>query len=639
MMRRRDFLTTTAAGAAISLGYGKTTAASDPAGPRGLPKTDSDVFSEPELRPAGLSYEATVPDTLDLAERGRLAARGLTNFLDPDRLYEPYQIAFFNSDPPYMSHYGAVAMNWGKITEGILMARHMSGSTENLAEEETMFKGIRRLIRPNGEFAIDFSKAIWAGALKSKNYNVSDTTRVYLSFMVQNQLRPSPVLTELITRMADSVCEKATLKDDYAYVSDVEPAKSNDEIGVLGSWEMMWLHGTSLRGLSRTYALTGDKKYLDMGARFKNLLLRPEYWQPEAAPKAVTGSEHGQFAGHHHSYTAALMGLIWYAGITNDVRVMQVVRESYEYLRTFGIARIGMFGEMCTTGDMAFLAIKLSDLGVSDYWEDVDQYVRNQLVELQMTDAEKLHRAVASMPKSSEMMYPEYAKLGATTDHVIERNVGAYLSDASNPTLVRPRTLRWTICCSGNCPPSLYAAWEAIVRYDAGIARINLLMNRASPWLDMDSHLPYEGKVVIRNKSAEKLFVRIPRWVNQDKVRLEVNGKSGSRAWLGRYLFVEHLRAGDHVRIDFPMTETKETYTSKWKAEDMWPESTNPGSDWKPHDPPDRFTFHFKGNTVVEVTPRAEGPGYPLYVRPQYQAATAPDAQVMRYVSPVVVKV
>jgi hypothetical protein len=35
-------------------------------------------------------------------------------------------------------------------------------------------------------------------------------------------------------------------------------------------------------------------------------------------------------------------------------------------------------------GDMVNLAIKLSDAEVGGYWEDVDQYVRNDLAEVQL---------------------------------------------------------------------------------------------------------------------------------------------------------------------------------------------------------------------------------------------------------------
>ena len=74
------------------------------------------------------------------------------------------------------------------------------------------------------------------------------------------------------------------------------------------------------------------------------------------------------------------------------------MRDGYEYLRNWGIARIGLFGEMCAVSDMTYLAIKLSDYGVGDYWEDVDCYVRNVLADRQITSADKLRKAVGTEP-------------------------------------------------------------------------------------------------------------------------------------------------------------------------------------------------------------------------------------------------
>ncbi len=74
------------------------------------------------------------------------------------------------------------------------------------------------------------------------------------------------------------------------------------------------------------------------------------------------------------------------------------MRQGYEYLRNWGIARVGLFGEMCAVSDMTYLAIKLSDYGVGDYWEDVDCYVRNILADRQITSADKLRKAVQTEP-------------------------------------------------------------------------------------------------------------------------------------------------------------------------------------------------------------------------------------------------
>ena len=67
-------------------------------------------------------------------------------------------------------------------------------------------------------------------------------------------------------------------------------------------------------------------------------------------------------------------------------------------------------------------------------------------------------------------------------------------------------------CCRGNGAQEPYRAWDGIVSCTDGAAQVNLLLNRASPWLDVDSHLPYEGRVVIQDKRARTVAVRLPGW-------------------------------------------------------------------------------------------------------------------------------
>jgi hypothetical protein len=85
------------------------------------------------------------------------------------------------------------------------------------------------------------------------------------------------------------------------------------------------------------------------------------------------------------------------------------------------------------------------------------------------------------------------------------------------------------------------------------------------------------------------------------------------------------------------MAETTEAYTLKWYQAEFWKESTNPGNTWQPAKEPTRYTCRFRGNTLVEITPRDAGPGYPLYLRESLKAKTAPMRQVTRYISPSIV--
>ena len=108
-------------------------------------------------------------------------------------------------------------------------------------------------------------------------------------------------------------------------------------------------------------------------------------------------------------------------------------------------------------------------------------------------------------------------------------------------------------CCTGNGTQGLYYAWEGIVRCSDGKnAQVNLLLNRASPWLDVDSYLPFEGKAVIKNKTAQRVSIRISSWIDRRELRLEVNDQTIRPFWVGNYVVVDELKPGDRITHSVP---------------------------------------------------------------------------------------
>jgi DUF1680 family protein len=298
--------------------------------------------------------------------------------------------------------------------------------------------------------------------------------------------------------------------------------------------------------------------------------------------------------------------------LNDDADLMEFVRDGYDYARCFGIPRIGFFPEItnsktgcesCCIADMVALAIKLSDAGVGDYWDDVDRYVRNHLVEQQFIDADLLRKCSQAGPAHKANPPQE------TDDRVIERNVGCFagrgmVDHDPNPAIMH--------CCTGNGTQALYYAWESIVRCKDGAAQVNLLLNRASPWMDIDSYLPYEGKVVLKNKKCRIASVRIPRWVDRPRLTVQRSGQMAPPQWSGPYLLCTDLAADEIVTISFPVQSRVE------KAMLYGTE----------------YTFQFRGNTVVEVQPRSRPTGcYPMYVRDHMKADKAPMKTKKRFVS------
>ena len=174
------------------------------------------------------------------------------------------------------------------------------------------------------------------------------------------------------------------------------------------------------------------------------------------------------------------------------------------------------------------------------------------------------------------------------------------------------RSWRTMQCCTANAARGLYNAWEAITRCVGEEGQVNLLLNRAAPWLDVESHLPYEGRVVIRNKTCSRIAVRIPAWVNRRQLWVLVNGADRPLSMVANYVIVDEVKPGDVIELRFPVAEERVQLTAHARTDD---ETVH--------------TIDMRGNTVMDISPRDEGPTvFPLYQRDHMKGNNAPTKSV-----------
>ena len=601
-------------------------------------------------------YQVEMPDTLDLVERAELALNGLGGTLDPERDYEMYFFVRFRANPPYMLHMGYDPENEPKYLESFPMMRTMSGTDTYLeAEQGLMAAALRRLSVEDGlYYSVAAPNRPWH-SLGHPGYDdvaedfapVYGNGRMLRAMLVWYERDGDVEWEDRIRAMVRGLDRIAVHRDDYAYYPDggfasafsyprsgwrhtKEPMDEHEG----GEGSVVAYHGHQILGLARWAALSGDEQALDLARELTNFAMLPRFWKVNPEPRGIAGDEKGRFDSHFHARAVALRGILEYAVVANDLRMKEFVRDSYEYGRSLGMAAIGwypspdgQFCEGCTLGDMAALGIRLSDAGMGDYWDDIDRLARNQLVEGQLVDAELLEEVAKSGPQrpagsqwivgNSGEYRPMVIYTGQdVSENVINRALGNY-AGLSTPTTL-PDT--WVMqCCTGNGTQGLYYAWEGTVRYRDGQAQVNLLLNRASQWLDIDSYLPYEGKVVVHNKTAERIAVRIPAWVNRTEIRARVNDADRCFWWVGNYMQLDGLVPGDCLVVEFPMMERTERYTACsriFRAEK-------------------EYTCVFRGNTLVDISPRdTRSGGYPLYLRDHMRATKAPIKTVARYVAP-----
>jgi hypothetical protein len=455
--------------------------------------------------------------------------------------------------------------------------------------------------------------------------------RIVRAMMTWYQYTGYPAWKDRIDRMVDGLTRIVAYQDDYAYFPTggyyeeeylrscyvgrgwKDMAEPRDEKhGEEGS---LFNHQGHIPGVLATwYRLTGNEQALSLSGKLVRFLTQPKFWadwEDQEYP-GVVGAEHAHWHGHYHGHINTLRAILEYALVIDNARLKSFVRDGYEWARQKILARIGYFDyQGCATARIIGLAIKLSDAGIGDYWEDVDQYIRNHGVEMQVLPDELGYLRSLSKGKPAPPQEP-----GINAEDVLQRAVGGFGLFLDK---------RWLgLCCGTHGNMGLFYAWDATVRSADATARVNLLLNRASPWLDIHSHLPYAGKVVIKNKTAQEAFVRVPLWVDRGAVRCTMDRKEVPLIWFGNYLRFSGLKPGHLVQIEFPLVET----TEEWDAHAL----EFPGSRVGERR---RHTCRFKGNTLIEMTPPLSDS--PLYASrlERFSQEHAPMRSVTRYVAPI----
>ncbi|MCE9616432.1 MAG: hypothetical protein K8T26_19335 [Lentisphaerae bacterium] len=615
----------------------------------------------------GQRYAATVPDTLDLAGRAALAIHGFGGTLDPALDYLPFGQVSYARRQPFMDHWASADIGCGaKLCESFPMMRAMSGSTQYLDEEAGMQAAFLARVQDGLFWDFRDPRRPWRNVYgdSDKRYGPGDdedfcipshAARMLRAVMVRWQISRDPALETVAGELIRGMRRIAIVRGDYAYYPekggwgepttyprsgwrDTAEAKNETE-GVEGS--MTGYHAHPLYAASVWYRLTGDPVARDLATRMARYCLQPKFWggRPDpdrkradaqglgahiAAslpdPPYTAGAELGHWYSHFHARATVLRGLLEYGRATGDERALEFVLRSYTYTLTQGIPRIGWINcypaalnqcEGCALGDFTALGIRLSDAGLGDFWDDVDSMVRNQLVEQQVTRADLLERAAAAS-SGAEVEAPAHPGI-RRTDQVIARSLGIYFGMSFPNRVARPWSM---VCCTGNGTQGLYYAWEGAVREQGDTADINLLVNRAARLCDVDSFLPYAGKVVIRNKGARRISVRRPGGVSRRDVRVEINGTPVEADWIGNRLICCRLAPGDAITLAFPVAERTDRYT------------VNAHSDQE-----QVYACTFRGTTLVDLSPKDTDPrNYPLYERAHLRQDEAPLKTVERFV-------
>lgn len=577
---RRHFLQTTATGIATGVFTGIAWSKDEALIPKWptlwhQPPDDSPALFDPARCAArGTRRKATVPNTLDLAELARQSVNVLVGNV------EPHAQAFdFGVNPPRVTAGGAVLQ---KHLRFLPMLRAVCGSEQGLDIEARLMKSQLDALRNQAAIPDSYFFGPGYGPLA-------------LALAEWERRAPDPLLREWVAWIARMMRENALLAEDRAfyppsslrdkegkwfngdprgesplpYRAPDEP--SADQQGFEGT--VKWEQALVLRALLRDFQLHENRDSLAMADGFGRFILKPAMWE-------AGGPDNGAFAGHWHGNLWSLQGLLEYALVKNDERVKRIVVRGYEHARANGVVAMGWFpswlspekfkrpatyahvNETCGVADTLILAVMLSEADLGDYWDDVDGIVRNHFTQMQFCDLDEMRRRSGGLPEH---------------DALLRRYVGGF--GMGEPSAIKPEVVG---CCSANGAHALVRAWQGILKHRDGVTTVNLLLNRASPWLDVDSHLPHEGKIVLRIRETRSVRVRIPAWLSVEKARATLDGQPATLKRDGRFLRFDELKSGSVITLIFDVPERTEKHTFAGRE----------------------HTLTFRGGTVTNIEPR-----------------------------------
>ena len=551
------------------------------------------------------------PETLDLGFHARLALNHLTRNVDEKKDYLPYFRTILLSDPPEARH-----ENWdcgdltGRYVDAIILSRQMTGDQRNLEVEA----GMRKLLLSTfseGDGLTYRKKSAWS----DYEADIFDQSSTLLALVSWYLLERDESIRLRIEAMIEGLWELAVKKDGFCFFRYPTYLPGGKEARHKNNWphaDPCHHGGRIILPLARYYEET------ESPAARKLIEGLSEYVISQSGVFGVDGG----FEGHFHSRAATVAGILRYAIEAGRDDRIEWCRKVYDWARLKGLS-MGWFPEFnmrnpsdasitcetCIITDMIHCAVKLAQAGYAQYWDDVDRYVRNHLVESQLRDNSWLSRSVEKADTEISSFRDVPARVQGGFAGWSKPN--DYLGEIRYPSAIERwlepnwRTTRHMMnCCSPAGARGFFLVWENMVDRKGKDIYVNLCINRENDWVKIHSYLPHRGEVEIMMKTSASLHVRLPNWVNRDAVYVELDGKRFPPQWItDRYVSIGALDSGSSAKISYPQRHRTESVTAG-------------GED---------FEIQWRGNTVTQISP--QGKNCPLYLRKHMENENVPQAK------------
>ncbi len=537
---------------------------------------------------------------IDIQFSARLALNNYCNMLDEKLHYIPYFYAFFEDA-------GAIAQHceWdfgdatGRYLDALLLCREIAGTNEEDKEAEEHLKAALEWMiseedglcyRPRGLDWVNYG---------ANMFDQRSALLGLLSWYFQNEdEKPYRLIKGIISGLTKVGVEI----EDYLYfpMVDYVPGMKVEHVPFdrrnCPADPCHYGGGVTILPLAIFYEKTKDEDTLYLMRGLTNFIVERSGVFKEDGSFWTEG--YGDCDGHFHSRMGTVAGILRYAMIIHDIRLMKWCKKVYDWACTQGTSyglfpeglgervksglpeeypEVARHSEICCTTDMIHIALYLSRSGLADYWDHAEKYL-NHLVASQLKDISWVKEAGGK--QDTELV---------TYRNVPQRYLGAFTGRTMPNDLLNNGRYDTMGCCVAAGGRGLYLLWNNAVDCQDEKVYVNLWTSYDSPDVKVSCAIPVKGEIRITVAHFCDLYIRIPNWLDYSEIQALHDNKDVATTREGGYVVLTGCRPGSSVVLKFPLVTQRrvEQYCGV------------------------PYEVHWRGNAVIAVEPK--GKHIPLY--------------------------
>ena len=465
-------------------------------------------------------------EQFNLKECAALVHHYITNMVDKSEDNLPYWLLLPNKKPAEAAHCRVDdAELVGSWYEGLVCAMKVLDTTEGDDVKQSLR---RHLMKSWGEHGLRFcEKYPWTHTVHSSFHEMGYILPALncITEEYPDDAEAEMRTSELIRGMRSLVIERKVCtfwsgdsnEDEpiYEFPNDVYLKDGGfDLTRHTGRGEPAIRNALMLPALVKRYELKNDEVALDLATGLANYVLGvSRYFNYKM-----------EFFGHVHSTAWFAYGIIYLGRLTNNNVYIKKGKAIYDYIRSissdFGwVPEYAQWHPMeeehcetCCIRDMIICAHELTVCGFTEYWNDINLFIRNQFVENQV----KYTGYVVcdnTRPDSN----------GITYRNIDKRMIGGFTggSEPNSISLERFRSIAG--CCVGTAPTAIKTVWDNCITDENGCFVLNIPYDRENGFIKTESFIPNEGRIRITAMKPCVAAFRLYDWMGKN-IKYTLNG-------------------------------------------------------------------------------------------------------------------